>query len=110
MLTRKDLLTINATFSNGKVLNGSSLDFVVEQTHRSRNWYTAMCLIVRAILVDHVFEDGNKRTAANIIMSYLEMNSIPYNPDMVGKAVLRIVKENITDTRQIGRLINHATH
>ncbi|HIH13314.1 TPA: hypothetical protein HA242_06345, partial [Candidatus Woesearchaeota archaeon] len=63
MLTRKDLKNLNLQFSNGQVHNESSLDFVLTQTARSPHWYKTMCLLTRAILLDHIFEDGNKRTA-----------------------------------------------
>ncbi len=109
MLTRKDLLIINRQFSSGQLINESSLDFVLKQTSRSPHWFKTMCLLTRTILLDHVFEDGNKRTAAAVIMAYLDMNSYSYNPDKVSQVVLRIAKKNIKDITKIGILIKNAT-
>ncbi len=109
MLTRKDILSINQQFSTGTIINESSLDFVLKQTYRSHHWYKTMCLLARTILLDHVFEDGNKRTAAAIIMTYLETNGQEYNPDAIARVVLQITKQNITSTNIIGRIIHHAT-
>lgn len=108
MLSKKDLIAINEQFSTGSVVNSSSLDFVINQTKRSNNWYKTMCLISRAIIVDHIFEDGNKRTATAVIIAYLDAHDYSYNPDLIAKTVLRIAKYNITDTNKIGRLLKNA--
>ncbi len=108
MLTKKDLIRINQQFSTGNLVNESSLDFVLGQTKRSPHWFKTMCLLTRAILVDHPFEDGNKRTATAVIISYLEMNGYNYNPDKISQLVLRIAKSNLNDIHKIGRLINYA--
>jgi len=108
MLTLKDLITINRQFSIGNVTNKGSMDFVLAQTYRSKQWFKSMCLLVRAILIDHLFEDGNKRTAAAVIMAYLDMNSYNYNPDKVAETVLMIAKKSIKDVNKIGRLIKNA--
>ncbi|MBI2668700.1 Fic family protein [Candidatus Woesearchaeota archaeon] len=107
MLNKKDLLALNQQFSHGRIVNPSSLDFVLSQTHHSRDWFKAMCLLARAILVDHVFEDGNKRTAAAVIMLYLNVNGQSFNADNIAKIVLQISKKNIKNINTIGRLINH---
>ncbi len=109
MLTRKDLITINQYFSAGHIINESSLDFVLKQTYRSSHWYKTMCLLARALLLDHVFEDGNKRTAAALIMAYLDWGGYNYNPDRISEIVTRIAKKNIKDVTKIGILIKNAT-
>ncbi len=108
MLTKKDVIAINQQFSNGRIINESSLDFILTQTYRSKHWYKTMCLLTRTILLDHIFEDGNKRTATAVIMGYLEMNSYSNNPDNITKIILTITKNNISNINIIGRLINHA--
>lgn len=109
MLTRKDLIALNQQFNNGKIINESSLDFILKQTYRSPHWYKTMCLLVRCIVLDHVFEDGNKRTGAAVIMAYLEMNNYHYDPDKISHIVIRIAKSHIRDTTKIGILIKNAT-
>lgn len=108
MLTSKDLIAINRQFSRGNVRNKGSMDFVLAQTCRSKQWFKSMCLLARAILIDHIFEDGNKRTAAAVIMAYLDMNGYHYNPDKVAETVLMIAKKSIKDVNKIGRLVKNA--
>ena len=107
MLTKKDLININKHFSDGQIANESSLNFVLSQIYRSKHWYKTMCLLTRAILIDHIFQDGNKRTAATVIINYLDINGMTYNPDKIAKIILKITKENITNINIIGRLINN---
>ncbi len=108
MLTRKNLIIINKQFSGGRIINESSLDFILAQTHRSPHWFKTMCLLTRSILVDHIFEDGNKRTAVAVIMAYFDMHSYAYNPDRIASTVLKITRSNIQNINTIGRIINHA--
>ena len=109
MLTKKDLIAINQRFSNGNIVNNSSLDFILAQTHPSRDWYKTMCIIVRSIILDQIFEDGNKRTATAIIMTYFDIHGHSYNDDRVIQVVLRITKHNIKEINKIERLLNYAT-
>lgn len=108
MLTKKDIIFINQQFSSGKMSNESSLEFTLPQTYRSPHWFKTMSLLVRSIIIDQVFEDGNKRTAAAIIMTYLDTHQ--YNPDKIAQLVLQISKKNIKNVTKIGIMINHAIH
>ena len=107
MLTKKDLIAINQEFHTGRIANESSLDFVLSQTYRSTYWFKTMCLLVRSILIDHIFEDGNKRTAGAVIMAYLDMHEYAYNPDDIPRTVLTITKSNQININQIGRLLRN---
>ncbi len=108
MLNQKDIIAINMEFDNGKVSNQSSLSYAVEYAKGSRNWLKSAAHLVRAILIDHVFEDGNKRTAAAIIVAYIEMNGFEADPEKTGKAIIEILKKNITSIDKIMRLIENA--
>ena len=80
MLSRKDIIEINREFSSGKLMNGGSLDYAIKENERSRNWLRTAAIFTRAILIDHAFEDGNKRTAAAVIMMIMDMNNIWFAP------------------------------
>lgn len=108
MLNKKDIIEINKDHHTGKLSNESSLDFAVSQVYRSKNWLKTTAILARAILIDHVFEDGNKRTAAGVIAGIMEMNNMNYNPEKVTQIVVRITKENITSIKQIEKVIMHA--
>ena len=59
-------------------------------------------------MVDHIFEDGNKRTAAAVMMAIMELNKIEYNVEKIPKMVIDILKKNITSVVQIERRIKDA--
>ena len=107
MLSKKDIITLNQELHTGRVINESSLDYAIESTRKSKNWLKTAAMLTRAILIDHVFEDGNKRTAAAVIMVYFQTNNIHYNPDNVNKIVVQMLKKNITNMRTIERLIKN---
>jgi prophage maintenance system killer protein len=108
MLSKKDIIAINEEFHGGRVVNEGSLDFAITMTKRSRNWLKTAALLTRAILIDHVFEDGNKRTAAAVILALADINGVYCNPDRVNAAIVRMLKRNTTDVRTIERLIKDA--
>lgn len=108
MLSKKDVIEINKGFSIGKLMNESSLDYAVKTTARSKNWLQSAAVLTRSILIDHAFEDGNKRTAAAVIMLLMELNKIPLDPEEIPKAVVKILKKNITSIHKIERLIKDA--
>lgn len=107
MLSKKDIIALNQELHTGRIVNEGSLDYAIETTKRSKNWLKSAATLTRAILIDHVFEDGNKRTAAAVIMVHLEMNNIHYNPDSVNQMIIRILKKNITNMRTIERMIKN---
>jgi prophage maintenance system killer protein len=105
VLSKKDIVAINAELDSGRIVNESSLDFALKTIGRSRNWLRACALLVRAVLIDHTFEDGNKRTAAAIVLTYCEMQGLHADPDKVNQAIVRILRKNITKMRAIEREI-----
>ncbi|MEK6921515.1 MAG: hypothetical protein AABX82_06535 [Nanoarchaeota archaeon] len=105
MLSKKDIIEINKTFHTGKLSNESSLDFALNQVYRSKNWLKTAAILSRAILIDHVFEDGNKRTAAGTIMTIMEMNKIAFAPTKIDTIVIEITKKNITQIKEVEKVI-----
>jgi len=109
LLSKKAISTINEEFSNGKIINDSSLDYAINSARKSENWLKALATLVRAILIDHVFEDGNKRTAAAVIITWLEMENLHCNRDKINNLTVKIIKKNMTNLNEIMRLIKNAT-
>ena len=107
MLSRKDLIQINQEFHTGKVANLSSLEYALDQAQRSRDWLKAAAVLARAMLIDHVFEDGNKRTAAAVITLYIDVQNCSFDQQKVDDLVIQIAKKNIQDIRRITRLIKN---
>ncbi len=104
----KDIVTINQQFANGTFVNKSSLIYALDQANQSGSWLRACAHLVRAMLIDHVFEEGNKRTAAGIIIGFFEENKLSFHPEEVSRAVTKILLKNITSITTIERVIKNA--
>ena len=108
-LTKKDLIGINQEIGgNGKLHNESSIDFALSIARQKKSWLYELCYIVRSLLVDHAFEDGNKRTAIIVIIAYFENSSLEYDKDKLIKIVWNISKKNINDINKLMRMIKNA--
>lgn len=107
MLSKKDIIGINKELSNGHLINEGSLDYVTKEYARSKNWLKTAAGFTRAILIDHVFEDGNKRTAAAVIMLLMKMNKINFEPEEIPNIIVEILKKNITNIRGIEKCIKN---
>jgi prophage maintenance system killer protein len=105
MLSKKDIIEINKNFSTGMMMNESSLDYAVRVNGRSKNWLKSAAIFTRSILIDHVFEDGNKRTSAAVIMLLMELNNIRFDPEEIPKIVVKILRKNITSITETERCI-----
>ena len=104
----KDIVTINKRFADGTTVNESSLLFALEQANTSSSWLRSCAYLVRAVLIDHVFDEGNKRTAAGIIVGFFQEQQFAFHPERVAETITVILKGNITSITTIERLIKHA--
>lgn len=100
-ISKKDIISINKRFDAGKVINDSSLSFALFQANKSTSWIKSCSLLVRAVLIDHVFEEGNKRTAAAIIITFLEDKQLEYTPEEIARLITKILTKNITNIIKI---------
>ncbi|MEM3126826.1 MAG: hypothetical protein QW331_02035 [Candidatus Woesearchaeota archaeon] len=105
MLKKKDIIIANQKFCKGIIVNEGSLDFAVSQVQRSKNWLKSAAILTRAILIDHVFEEGNKRTTAAIIGALMEMHNLVPDKEKIAKGIEKILKKNITSIKEIERVI-----
>jgi hypothetical protein len=94
--SKTDIIEINRIIGEeGKLINPSSLDFALEKSDLN--------LLIRSIIVDHAFIDGNKRTAFIIILSYYKNYEI--DKTKLVKILILISKNSITDLKEIDFLI-----
>ena len=105
----EELITVNKRFSTGTVMNGASLKFAESAIKRTKNWQEQVAYILRAIIVDHPFEDGNKRTAAAYLTGLLETYKIPYDPFKIDKLVLTLAK-GTKSIDNIRRMVKNAMY
>jgi len=109
MITKQDIIIINKQFDNGKVVNDGSLEFALSSSSMTKDWIKSSAYIIRAILVDHVFEEGNKRTASAFLVSMMEKMKIAYDPFRIDKIIIKIILKNVTSIDKIRRMIKDAT-
>lgn len=103
----EELITINKKFSSGNIISDSSIDFAESAVKRTKNWQEQAAYIIRALVIDHPFEDGNKRTAAAYLTGLLETYRIPYDPFKIDKLVLTLAKST-KSIDKIRRMIKNA--
>ncbi|MBW2981445.1 Fic family protein [Candidatus Woesearchaeota archaeon] len=101
-----EIVNINKKFAKGIVMNKSSLEFALSSI-KTKAWIDQIAYLVRAILLDHVFEDGNKRTAAVIIIIYFTELEIGFDPQKIAEIILNIITKNINDINKIKRMIKN---
>ncbi len=100
-ISKEDLLRINAGF-NGSLRSDSSIDFAIEkQQDKKLGEYKKLAYLWRAILVDHPFSDGNKRSATFIAFAFAEQCKKQADRELIIHHALSIAKNNITNIRQI---------
>ena len=109
ILTKEDIIKINQEFDKGNIINENSLNFALSYAKDSKDWLKQLAFLTRAISLDHIFEEGNKRTVSALIITTLEDKKIAYDPYKIDKMIIKIIKVNITDITLIGRLIKDAT-
>ena len=105
---KKDLLRINDGFG-GNLRSGSSLDYALDRQEDNRiGPYKKLAYLLRAILVDHPFSDGNKRTAMFVCHVFAKEYGKQVDREMLLYQMVSIAKNNIHDIRKIERRIKNA--
>ena len=100
-ISKEELIHINKGFG-GVLRNDSSIDFALQkQDNKKLGEYKKLAYLWRAILVDHPFSDGNKRTAMFIAFAFAEENSKTAEHDLIKHHIQSIAAKNITDIRNI---------
>ena len=107
-ISKDDILKVNVGFG-GNLRSGSSLDFALAmQKNRKIGEYKKVAYLLRAILVDHPFSDGNKRTATFIVLKFAEDHKKQVNMDRLIHYLISIAKKNIIEIKNIEWRIKNA--
>lgn len=101
-------IEINKKFDKGVLVNSSTLEFAISAANNTKNWQEQVAFVVRALVNDHVFSDGNKRTAAAFIMAVFEEKKLPYDPYKIEKLVLSVAKNKTKNIKTIKEMIRNA--
>jgi len=93
IISKKDLLRINEGFG-GNLRSDSSIDFAIDmQENRKLGEYKKLAYLLRAILVDHPFSDGNKRTATFFVLNFAEQNKKQVDRELLIHQIISIAKK-----------------
>lgn len=106
LVTNSTITWINKKFARGNLINKSTLDFAVKA--ESARFMGNLPHLVRALLVDHCFEDGNKRTAAYLILKFCEENKISINQEKLIKSIWEISRSTPKSIEKIRSKIKYA--
>ncbi len=97
----KDIQRINRGFG-GNLRNSASLEFALKiQDNKKLGKYKKLGYLWRAILVDHPFSDGNKRTAMFLAFVFADEYKKEIDLDLIKHHILSIAKKNIVEIRNI---------
>lgn len=101
IINKEDLLRINKGFG-GNLRNDSSLDFAFEKMKNKRlGNYKKLSYLMRAILVDHPFSDGNKRTATFVCLAFANKQNKQINRELLVHHIVSIAKKNVNEIKNI---------
>ncbi len=107
-ISKEDLLRINQGFG-GNLRSSSSLDFAFDKwKNKKLSFYSKLAYMWRAILVDHPFSDGNKRTAAFLGFVFAKVHNKNVDRNLLLHHITSIAKKNITEIRSIEWRIKNA--
>lgn len=109
-INKKDIIAINIELGEtGEFNNEGSLEFALHIIKHKKSWLYELSYLVRSILVDHAFRDGNKRTALALVLLYFEDKGIECDKERIVKTIHSISKKNINDINKIERMIKNGT-
>lgn len=105
---KKELLRINQGFG-GNLRSDSSLDFALDRLKNKKlGLYRKLSYLWRAILVDHPFSDGNKRTAIYAALFFVTKYDKKVDRSLLLHHAVSIAKQSIHDLRKIERRLKNA--
>lgn len=100
-ISKEELLRINHGFG-GNLRSNSSLDFALDKFESKKlGSYKKIAYLLRAILVDHPFSDGNKRTAAYIAVKFASESKKNLDMQLLTHHIISIATQNIHDIKKI---------
>jgi len=106
-LNVEDVKRINRTLG-GNLRDKGSIEFAIA-TGEGKPDIRKVALLWRAVLIDHPFDDANKRTVELITRKYARMKKYEIDTEKLTREILNVSKKNITNLSKIERRIKYAT-
>ena len=93
----------------GNLRNSASLEFALDkQRDKKLGEYKKLAYLLRAILVDHPFSDGNKKTAMFVAFAFAGEHNKKVDDELLKHYILSIASRNIIKIRAIEERIRNA--
>lgn len=107
-ICKEDIIRIAKGFQ-GNLRNGASLDFALEKQKDSKlGEYKKLAYLIRAIVIDHPFSDGNKKTAAYLCFVFAEQNNKIVDNELLQHHMISIASKNLNEIRAIEERLKSA--
>jgi len=107
-ISKEDIVRIAAGF-DGVLRNSSSLEFALDKQKEIKlGPYKKLAYLLRAVLVDHPFSDGNKKTAMFLALAFANEERKQPDRDLLLHHILSIASRNITQIRAIEERMKNA--
>lgn len=107
-ISKEDIVRIAKGF-NGNLRSDSSLNYALQkQNEKKLGEYTKLAYLIRAIIVDHPFTDGNKKTAAYVSFVFAEQFGKQVDSDLLKHHMISIASRNLTSIRAIEERLKSA--
>lgn len=100
VITIEEIQEVNKKFADGEIIN-SSIYYAIEQT----SLRDKLSHILRSLVIDHPFHDGNKRTAFIVALLIFERANIKVSRDSLTKLIIKMARENIININEINKLV-----
>ena len=100
----KDIIRLNQEVGEeGQLQNESSLAFALSLSRGKKSWLYELTYLVRSLVVDHAFVDGNKRTAYLLCSLMLQDAGKAYEDRALVETIHKIARKSTKDINQIAR-------
>ena len=87
----------------GALVNRSNLDFAVQSANKEKNIYKSNAHLIRGIVVNHPFLDGNKSTVSEVVLKRFAKRGIKCNKKLFEQGIVDIARSNEGDINKIKR-------
>ncbi|HIJ13595.1 TPA: hypothetical protein HA371_02535 [Candidatus Woesearchaeota archaeon] len=109
-ISKEDIVRIGKGFG-GELRNDASIEFALEkQTNLKLGEYKKLAYLIRAIVIDHLFTDGNKKTAAYVIFVFAEQFSKQVDLELIKEQMISIASNNVNSIRAIEERLKNVIH
>lgn len=100
-ISKEDIIRIGKGFG-GQLRNDASIDFALgKQQHHKLGEYKKLAYLIRALVIDHPFTDGNKKTAAYVVFIFAEQFNKKIDLELIKEQLISIASKNINSIRAI---------